>query len=175
MTDPGDAFRRFALDVYHADGVSPAALLLQDRCGVDVNVVLLAAFVGAVEGLTLSPRDIDEIQHRVGAWQHDVVQPLRALRTRLKSGPPPAPTTVTTALRNRIKELELDAETVELDELAAFAVGFDGLAASGTAAERATAAMTVVVSNGVEREPTATERGAIAVIARAADAVGRTG
>lgn len=174
MTHPDDAFRRFALELYRAEGVSPAALLLQDRCGVDVNVLLLAAFVGAVRGVTLDSLDVEEIQHRVGPWQHDVVRPLRALRTRLKTGPPPAPTIATAALRDRIKELELDAEMVELDELSAFAVGFVGSASSGSAGTCATEAMIAVVRHGAQREPTLAEREAIAVIATGAEVVGRT-
>ena len=38
---------RFALKVYASEGVPPACLLLQERAGVDVNLLLFAAYAGA--------------------------------------------------------------------------------------------------------------------------------
>jgi hypothetical protein len=100
--------------------------------------------------------------------QTDVVGPLRALRKRLKDGPPPAPSPTTAALRDRVKALELDAEMLELDELATFADDLNTPAAPGSGSERASAAMDVVLHVSAGREPSGEERGAIAVIANAA-------
>ncbi len=55
---------------------------------------------------------------RVEQWQRAVVIPLRTIRRQLKNGPAPAPTPTTTALRDRIKQIELEAEMIELAELA---------------------------------------------------------
>src|SRR5690606_6539294 len=52
------------------------------------------------------------------AWRDEIIRPLRQLRTRLKSGPPPAPDKKTNGLRNRVKRLELDAERIQQDVLA---------------------------------------------------------
>jgi hypothetical protein len=95
------------------------------------------------------------------------------LRRRLVDGPSPAPNPATTALRERIKTVELDAEMIELDELAAFAAGLDTPTAPGTADERATAAMHVVVSESAGREPSEDEYTAITVIAAAAARFGK--
>ena len=61
--DPS-SLKSFALAVYGQDGVPAACLALQDGLGVDVNVVLFAAFVGAgglgeriVAGLAVNDTD----------------------------------------------------------------------------------------------------------------------
>lgn len=168
MINAEHTFRQFALAVYRNDGVPPASILLQDRCAVDVNVLLLAAYVGAARGAVFTHDDLAEAGLRIGRWQMDVVQPLRAVRGVLKDGPPPAPNPMTAELRERVKALELDAEMVELDDLALIADGLGGTAAEGAAHTRAAAAMDVVVHDGVAREPTDEEREAITLIARAA-------
>jgi uncharacterized protein (TIGR02444 family) len=168
MGEPRDDFLTFALSVHEADGVPAAAILLQDQCAADVDVLLLAAFVGAVHGRAFGSRDLEAALARVGPWQHDVVGPLRVIRRRLKEGPPPAPDPATNALREGIKQIELDAEMIELAQLGELAAAFDGPSAQGTPAERAAAALTVVVRAGSGRAPTAAENAAISVIAAAA-------
>jgi uncharacterized protein (TIGR02444 family) len=168
MIEPRGEFQRFAVDVYGRDGVATASVLLQDRYGVDVNVLLLAAYVGAVERSAFTGDESAAAVARTGQWQRDVVGPLRAVRTRLKDGPPPAPSAATVALRDRIKAVELDAEMIELDELADVAHHLEAPAAFGGADERATAAMHVVLRHSASHEPTDEERNAIAVIASAA-------
>lgn len=169
MGEPRDDFLTFALTVHEADGVPDAAILLQDQCGADVDVLLFAAFVGAVRGRAFSRQDLDAALGRVGPWQSEVVGPLRAVRRRLKEGPPPASGAATNALRERIKQIELDAEMIELAQLAELAAELDDPGAEGNPAERATAAMTVVVEASSGRAPTAAERAAIGAIATAAE------
>ncbi|WP_051574689.1 TIGR02444 family protein [Mycobacterium sp. URHB0044] len=166
-------FVRFALDVHGVDGVSPACILLQDRCGLDVNVLLAAAYVGAARGSAFTGHELEGARSRTLQWHHEVVRPLRALRRRLVDGPSPAPNPATTTLRERVKAVELDAEMIELDELARFVAGVDASAAPGTADERATAAMHVVVRESAGREPGEDEHTAIAVIAAAAARFGK--
>ena len=162
-------FRQFALAVYQQDGVSAAALHLQGSSNIDVNVLLLAAYVGAVRGGALGETELGEIERRVGEWQREVVAPLRIMRTRLKAGPHPAPGPVTDELRDHVKALELDAEIVELGELATLAASLKLPAGAGGPEERAAAAMcTVVTAGSAERSPTDDDRRAIAVIASAA-------
>jgi uncharacterized protein (TIGR02444 family) len=167
MTAAKSGFRRFALAVYHTEGVSHASLLLQARCDIDVTCCCSrptwAPLAAARSAAVTSPR-------RTAGYprQTDVVGPLRALRKRLKDGPPPAPSPTTAALRDRVKALELDAEMLELDELATFADDLNSPAAQGSGSERTSAAMDVVLHVGAGREPSGEERGAIAVIANAA-------
>jgi uncharacterized protein (TIGR02444 family) len=168
MGETRDSFLTFALEVHAVDGVADAAVLLQDDCAVDVDVLLFAAFVGAARGQAFGREQLTVALERVEPWQREVIEPLRAVRRRLKDGPPPAPDSETSALRERIKQIELDAEMIELAELADVAVRLDGHTADGDAAERATAAMALVVQTSAGREPTTAERAAIDVIARAA-------
>jgi uncharacterized protein (TIGR02444 family) len=170
MTEPKDAFRKFALDLYGIEGVGPASLLLQDRNGVDVNVLLVAAFVGSARGLSFTAENFESFESRTRPWQNDVVGPLRAVRSRLKNAPPnPA----AAELRDRVKAVELDAELIEVDELGGLAATLTGTEAPGNAEQRAMAAMLVVAHESAGREPNHDERAAIAVIASAAARFGK--
>jgi uncharacterized protein (TIGR02444 family) len=111
----------FAVDLYGAPSVGEACLALQDRHGCDVNVILFAAWMGAVRGDKLSQPDMAEAIACVQSWRDEIVRPLRLIRRRLKSGPPPAPSEVSEQLRTRIKASELESERVELMQLEAFA------------------------------------------------------
>jgi uncharacterized protein (TIGR02444 family) len=170
MTEPKDAFRKFALDLYGVEGVGPASLLLQECSGVDVNVLLLAAFLGSARGLSFTTQDFESIESRTRPWQNDVVGPLRAVRVRLKNA---APNPAAAELRDRVKAVELDAELVEVDELGRLAAKLTGTAAPGDAEQRAMAAMLVVAHESAGREPHHDERAAVAVIASAAARFGK--
>jgi uncharacterized protein (TIGR02444 family) len=90
-----DLFKRFALELYSRTGVADACLDLQNRHDLDANVVLFAAFAGAVQRQTLTNADLDLAHRRVDAWHQEVVRPMRAVRQRLKTGPVPAPNEAT--------------------------------------------------------------------------------
>lgn len=156
--------RSFALSVYEVDGVPSAALLIQDRCDVDVNVLLLAAYVGAVRGCAVDFDDIAAVRNGVAAWQREVVVPLRTVRTRLKTGPSPAPSAETAKLRERVKALELDAELIELDVLSSFVASRDFPPALGDTVNAAVTAMTTVTGTVSDDDV----KEAISVIAAAA-------
>jgi uncharacterized protein (TIGR02444 family) len=105
---------RFACAFYAGSGVAPACLALQDQLGVDVNILLFAIFARTQHGIMLDERDLAAIDALVRDWRGEIVQPLRRIRTRLKTGPAPAPSPATDHLRNRIKAAELEAEQTEL-------------------------------------------------------------
>jgi uncharacterized protein (TIGR02444 family) len=172
MTDAPSDFRRFAVDLYATTGVANAAMLLQDQCDVDVNLLLLAAFVGAVDRAAFTEHDFDTAHDRTRQWQAEVVVPLRAVRRRLKSGPMPAPGPASTELRARVQAVELDAELVELDVLATLLTELRLPAAAGTPGALAHAALTVVVRACAQRELTGDEQSAVSVIATAAARLG---
>jgi uncharacterized protein (TIGR02444 family) len=117
-TDKGDALWRFALAVYQKPGVSDACLLLQDRYGCNVTLLLFAAWAGAERGVALEAEEMTVAAETVGAWHGEVVEPLRSVRRRLKHGPPPAPDAATGKLRARLQAIEIDAERIELETLA---------------------------------------------------------
>ncbi|MDH6193930.1 uncharacterized protein (TIGR02444 family) [Mycobacterium frederiksbergense] len=113
------SFKRFALALYASEGVADACLYLQNRHGLDVNRVLLAAFVGAERRQRFTTSSLEAARARVDAWHREVVRPLRAVRQRLKAGPVPAPNDVTARLRRQVQQVEIDAELIELDQLGA--------------------------------------------------------
>ncbi len=108
----------FSLAVYRQEGVAAHCLELQRRLGLDVNVLLLMLWAAGLWGVAPDAAQIAQADQTIHAWRDEVVRPLRQLRTRLKSGPSPAPDQQTNALRERVKQLELDAERVEQDRLA---------------------------------------------------------
>jgi uncharacterized protein (TIGR02444 family) len=118
--DKGDALWRFALTVYQKPGVSDACLLLQDRYGCNVTLLLFAAWAGAEQGVMLTADEMAAAVGTVGAWHGEVVEPLRAVRRRLKHGPAPAPDKATGKLRARLQAIEIEAERIELETLAGF-------------------------------------------------------
>lgn len=161
-------FTDFALDLYGSAGVSPACLLLQERRAVDVNLVLFAAYVGAHRGRPLSAADLARVAASVRPWQDEVVVPLRRVRRRLADGPEPAPTAATTALRDRITGVELDAEMIELEHLRGHAealVDDDGPRDTPSTGERTSAAIDLALGGA---GPAGDERAAVDVIASAA-------
>lgn len=171
MTEHSE-FVDFALGVYGADGVSAACLSLQGQRAVDVNLVLFAAYLGAHRGRTVTTLDVDRAAGRVQRWNREVVAPLRDLRNRLSDGPPPAPSADTEALRNRVKDAELQAEMLELAELATLDADIGTADSGGGAAERATAAIEVVLRVTGTPEPDGRGTDAVGVIAAAAAAYG---
>jgi uncharacterized protein (TIGR02444 family) len=109
---PETAFWRFSVQLYARPGVADACIALQDRETADVNLVLLALWLGgrghrldAVEGQVLA--DIAQ------SWQRPVVAPLRDVRRHLKRSPPAAWTEAIAAWRCRLSEVELAMEQVE--------------------------------------------------------------
>ncbi|MDC0650024.1 TIGR02444 family protein [Candidatus Puniceispirillum sp.] len=104
----------FALAVYQRDAVAPACLDLQEQCQIDVPLMLCAVFA-CLQGKAISNEDLTQLHNLAGSWQSDIVQSLRRIRTRLKTGPKPAPNAVTEDLRNKVKAAELAAEKIQLE------------------------------------------------------------
>jgi uncharacterized protein (TIGR02444 family) len=122
MTDPGQTIDSeswdFALKLYAQPGIADACLRLQAECSVDVMMLLTATFAAIRRGVVLTPSDIAEMDAACRPWREQIVLSLRALRTTLKTGPPPAPSERTEKLRSRIKAAELSAERLQNEVLA---------------------------------------------------------
>ena len=108
----------FALQLYAQPGVADACLKLQDEAGVDVMMSLMIVFAAATRRVLLTPAEIRELDEACRPWREQIVHPLRAIRTRLKSGPPPAPGNATEPFRSTIKAAELAAERLQNQLLA---------------------------------------------------------
>jgi uncharacterized protein (TIGR02444 family) len=110
------AFWRFSLRFYALPDVAPACLALQDEANVDVNLMLFLLFL-ADNGRAVTRDDIARLDASIAPWRTEVVEPLRAIRRRLKSGIGEIPTATSEGLRNMVKKIELEAERLEQGRL----------------------------------------------------------
>jgi uncharacterized protein (TIGR02444 family) len=88
-----------------------ASLELQDWLGLDVNLVLFAAWLGSERGRLFDRPGLEGIERMVAGWSADVVQPLRAVRRILKAVLQVSDLQVQ-SLRKRIAGTELFSEQV---------------------------------------------------------------
>ncbi len=120
MTDEADwgaALWRFGLATYARPGVADACLLLQDRAGADVNVLLALLWLGAEHGRAVGETALDRVLAAVGPWQTQIVAKLRDARRALKSGGGLG-VAGTVPLYTRLKDIELATEKLEQRALA---------------------------------------------------------
>ena len=111
----GSPFWNFSIAVYGASAVQDECLNLQDQLGLDVNLILLCAFLGAGHGVALTPNDIASARQVVGQWNEDIVKPLRTARRHLKTIELRDADTVKAAaqLLAQVKASELESERIE--------------------------------------------------------------
>jgi uncharacterized protein (TIGR02444 family) len=110
-------FWTFTLALYGKPGVAPALIGLQDRLGLDVNMLLHCCWTGA-DGRLLSREDLKAVEAVAEPWQCEVVRPLRGLRRRLKGGFGVMPADRVVAYRKRVNELEIEGEHIAQNAMA---------------------------------------------------------
>jgi uncharacterized protein (TIGR02444 family) len=110
------AFWRFSLRFYALPGVGAACIDLQDRHGVDVNILLFLLFL-AEAGRALSAEDVARIDGEVRAWREGVVVPLRTARRNLRAPGARIERDAAEALRTNVKRIELEAERIQQETL----------------------------------------------------------
>jgi uncharacterized protein (TIGR02444 family) len=106
------SFWHFSLSFYATPSVAETCLDLQDRLGMDVNLVLYLLW-RAHCGRRLSAGDIRSVIDLIAAWQESVVRPLRGVRRFLKSPDAAWPAADAEQLRQRVKAQELEAERLQ--------------------------------------------------------------
>lgn len=115
-----DSFWDFSLKVYSTSQVPSSCIELQDSIGLDVNVLLLSLLAVVVKQRQLTTQELSDADRFVQSWRDEVVKPIRALRRRLKPGVEPIPSAISGPLRDDIKKVELDAEYLQQQALAAW-------------------------------------------------------
>ncbi len=115
-------FWDYSLEAFRTAGVAPALIALQDRAGAHVNLLLFCCWA-ASEGVAVDPKLLRAARQSASAWQSEIVEPLRALRRRLKGGFDGFPPDEVEALRKQINGLEIEGERIEQGKLAALAAG----------------------------------------------------
>ncbi|CAA0126322.1 Uncharacterised protein [Halioglobus japonicus] len=103
----------YSLATYRVKGVAASCLALQDSYGIDVNLLLYAAWL-AQRNEGISVDHLTALDNRVTQWRDTVVKPLRALRCELRTYPQAA------GVREELKALELRAEREQQDMMHAF-------------------------------------------------------
>lgn len=117
---------QFTVKMYGRDGVAPLFLTLQERCGLDVNMMLFMFYLGT-QGK--APSSISALETAVKDWRDNVIIPLRQTRRYLKNAQGDA----AQALRQKVKSDELQAERIEqhiLCDTVQTVAASDGLAAA---------------------------------------------
>lgn len=113
-------FWRFSLRLYASTEVQSACLALQDKCGVDVNVLMFVLWA-ASERSVLGVGKIRAVDRVIKPWRTGTVVPLRTLRRALKAPPRAIVPGDAEHLRARIKAAELMAENLQQDAMYRFA------------------------------------------------------
>ena len=110
MTGQASRFWMFSLAVYANAAVRAECLDLQDRYGIDLNLLLFCAYIGAEPAVVLPPSALEEAAGLVADWHGNIVRSLRTARRALK---PFAASE--TPLANPAAELRCSVNTAELD------------------------------------------------------------
>jgi uncharacterized protein (TIGR02444 family) len=137
---PANPFWDYALQLYRREGVEAACLELQERHGLDVNVVLLCCWL-ASRGIAADEPVLRRFVESTELWQEAFVRPLRAVRGALKVAlAQPEPGSIparwpelAAALRRRVLALEIDGERLEQLLLAELAADLAATATPGVA------------------------------------------
>ena len=138
----------FAVAVYAMPGVAEECLALQGSHGIDVNLLMFCAWLGAARAAVLSRNQLTEAQVAVRSWHDNVVRQLRAARVYSKG----LPAAEDTGLRARIKRIELEAERIELAMLRACAAAYPYSADAEPAAALDANLQTFLDANGIGSE-----------------------
>jgi uncharacterized protein (TIGR02444 family) len=123
MDFPEHPFWDHAIATYGKEGVSQACLEIQERHGIDVNIVLFCVWFADSGRGRLNSAHIDAILAASRAWNQDVVCHIRQLRRALKVGFTEVPGEWREAFRRQIQATEIDAEHLEQLLIAAAAEG----------------------------------------------------
>jgi uncharacterized protein (TIGR02444 family) len=146
---PEEAFWRFSLYFYKLPNIAQALLALQDRDGLDINLILFALWFGISGRGRLDSDALTAAERAIGKIRSEIVEPLRSLRRKLKEHPDGD----VQRLREGIKALELEGEKLVQTRLGRFA----GSALGEISAEdcRAAAVANLTLYLGLEKAASA--------------------
>lgn len=113
---------RFSLRAYALPGIAPTCLDLQNRHGIDVNLLMFWMWAGIVPGIQADPDLLKRADDHVAAWRENIVLPLRGARSWAK-GQAFMRDEACFRLRESIKREELEAERVQQAMLHRFSRG----------------------------------------------------
>jgi uncharacterized protein (TIGR02444 family) len=103
----------FALAFYAQDGVQDDCLTAQNHFGLDINALIFALYRTRL-GTGFDARDVVSLCE---VMTNTIVGPIRAARIALKTLPSSVNASSAHALREKVKEAELDGERLTLEAL----------------------------------------------------------
>ncbi|MFK7864316.1 MAG: TIGR02444 family protein [Pseudohongiellaceae bacterium] len=111
MTNSSQNFWGFSVELYQQEGIAPACLKLQNKFGLDVNLVLLCFWYGHTTG-SMGPEALQASIKFSDQWRMQVVNPLRQSRQWMKVNQPKSASHHGgfNRVREEIKSVELAAE-----------------------------------------------------------------
>jgi len=109
-------FWEFSLKIYHKPQVEDGLLLMQDRHGLDVNLVLLCCWLGG-QGIRLKEKPIKLLLAETVVWRQQIIEPLRHMRRMMKRDMAICGSLPTETVRQHVKTAELEAEKFQQDML----------------------------------------------------------
>jgi uncharacterized protein (TIGR02444 family) len=135
---PANPFWDYALALYRRGRVEHACLDLQERHGLDINILLLCCWL-ASRGIEAERAWLESAVAAVEPWRTEVIHPLRGVRGWLKAelaaaragSLPSRWPELSAELRRRALALEIDGERLEQLLLADLAAGLPATAAPG--------------------------------------------
>lgn len=137
---PDNPFWDFSLEVYGKPRVADSCIYLQDRYGMNVNLLLLCVWAGAAGLGALDVTDMNLCVRRTQDWQRTIVKPLREIRRACRDEPLGVPDFLLQIFRPLVQGTEIDAEHVEqlllADALKDRSVSSDGSADMPPLAQR---------------------------------------
>jgi uncharacterized protein (TIGR02444 family) len=107
-------FWSYSLEVYQRSGVSIGLLDLQNRFGIDVNMVLCCCWLGASQNVLTQSHAAQLINH-CRSWRENCLLPIRSARLYLKAQSLVHKQSSVHKLYNQTKTLELEAERWQQD------------------------------------------------------------
>jgi uncharacterized protein (TIGR02444 family) len=113
-----DEFWSFSLKLYARPGISECLIDLQDRFGLNANVMLFCCWCGVSGRPPVDEPLLREAIAQTDVWQSAVVQRLRSLRREMKNGIDGVPLRDSNPVREEIKRLEIECERIEQIRLA---------------------------------------------------------
>lgn len=131
-----ESFWGFSLRTYAKPAVAEACLFLQDKRGLDVNLVLYCCWIGGRAPVLDTADFADAFEFSV-RWKRHVVEPLRDVRRWMKTDgceQEPVESKSCMSLRDRVKKLELEAEKLQQNALEALSSEVIGAGGEGPAA-----------------------------------------
>lgn len=113
VADEAAALWGFAVRVYGMRGIKDTCLAVQARYGLSISTLLGAIWTGAHGYGRMGATQLETTVRRATEWHREVIEPMRALRRRLRQQPPPGLEERTDALRHEVLRQELEAERIE--------------------------------------------------------------